>query len=73
MLYIISGITLTTTSKGQKGLNTVDAKDFVSNDAIPLGDGNSIPFTQEKNWMRSWFGENYEEAVSICQQIKKSL
>ncbi len=54
------------------GLNSVDVRDFIENDALRLEGGVSIPFSEEENWMRSWFGENYEQAMHICQALRRT-
>ncbi len=70
---IVSGLTLRSDSRKSIGINSVDVKDLVLQSALPLADGRTIPFMEEENWMRAWFGKNYERAIEICLEIKKSV
>lgn len=65
-MKIVSGLKLTSDPNSLKGINTINADDFINREAIRLSDGTTIPFAEEENWMRAWFGENYEVALYIC-------
>lgn len=67
---VISAVSLRTSKKMSDGLNSLDARDFVDTSAIPLSNGISISFKEEENWMRSWFGLNYEKARNLCDQMQ---
>ena len=69
-MRIISGLKLTSDPNSQRGINTLNADDFMNREAIRLQDGTSIPFTQEENWMKAWFGENYGVALYICNVMR---
>lgn len=68
---VIAALRLRTAEQNTLGINSIDAKDFIYDDALPLQNGQSIPFMEEENWMRAWFGENYEAAYAICEELKQ--
>lgn len=70
---IISGLQIKTNESRKSGLNSVDMKDIITDDGLHLADGSSIAFMNEENWMRSWFGPNYNQAIAICQEIRAYL
>ncbi|MDP3994238.1 MAG: phosphoribosyltransferase [bacterium] len=72
-IQIISALEIRTNAERKGGLNSVDMKDLVLDDALPLGDGCSIPFMFEENWMRAWFGRNYNQAMIVCREIRHFL
>lgn len=70
---IISGLQIKTIQSGRSGLNSIDMKDLVTDDGLHLADGSSIAFMNEENWMRSWFGPNYDQAIAICEEIRNYM
>lgn len=69
-MKIVSGLKLTSDPNSQAGINTINADDFINREAIRLSNGATIPFSEEENWMKAWFGENYEVALYICNLMR---
>lgn len=66
---ILSALTLKSSPNNLDGLNSLDTRDFVDQTAIPLKNGESLSFSDETNWMKTWFGNNYQTAVEICSNL----